>query len=48
MPDRQIAVCREITKIYESVIRGTATEVLQHFMQNPGEVRGEFVVVVAA
>jgi 16S rRNA (cytidine1402-2'-O)-methyltransferase len=47
MPERQIAACRELTKLYESVIRGTATEVLLHFTQNQGEVRGEFVVVVA-
>jgi 16S rRNA (cytidine1402-2'-O)-methyltransferase len=44
---RHVAVCRELTKLYESVIRGTAGEVQTHFAQNPGEVRGEFVVIVA-
>jgi len=45
--ERQVAVCRELTKLYESVVRGTATEVHEHFKQHQGEVRGEFVVVVA-
>jgi 16S rRNA (cytidine1402-2'-O)-methyltransferase len=44
--DRVIATCRELTKIHESVIRGSAKEVLSHFHSNPEEVRGEFVVIV--
>ena len=42
LADRPLAVCREITKLYEEIFRGTATEALAHF-----EVpRGEFVIVV--
>ena len=41
--DRQLVVCREMTKMYEEIWRGTAAEALQHF-ENP---RGEFVIVVA-
>lgn len=42
--DRQCAVCREITKIHEEVVRGTIHEALVHFQEN--EPRGEFVVIV--
>jgi len=40
--DRRIAVCREMTKLYEEVFRGTVSEALVHFTQP----RGEFVVVM--
>jgi 16S rRNA (cytidine1402-2'-O)-methyltransferase len=45
---RLVAVCRELTKIHESVVRGSAADVKAHFESHPGEVRGEFVVVVGA
>lgn len=44
--ERQIAVCRELTKIHESVVTGTASEVLSHFTHHPDEVRGEIVIVI--
>jgi 16S rRNA (cytidine1402-2'-O)-methyltransferase len=43
-PDRRVSVSRELTKLHEQTIRGTATEVLAHF--NTTEPRGEMVVVV--
>ena len=42
--NRQIAIVREITKIYEEVKRGTATELFSYFTQNPP--RGEFVGLI--
>lgn len=42
--NRQIAVCRELTKKFEEVVRGTPEEVLNHFLEN--SPRGEFVIVV--
>lgn len=45
--ERRVIVLRELTKLYESVIEGSAQEVAAHFMAHPGEVRGEFVVIVA-
>ena len=42
--DRRIAVCRELTKTHEEVLRGTAAEHIAHFTQN--EPRGEFVLVI--
>lgn len=43
--DRQIVVCRELTKIYETVYRGSAAEVLEQL--EASSTKGEFVVVVA-
>jgi 16S rRNA (cytidine1402-2'-O)-methyltransferase len=42
LPDRRIAVCREITKRFEEVFVGTAAEALAHFK----EPRGEIVIVI--
>lgn len=43
---KQVVVCRELTKIHESVVRGTAEEVRKHFTDHPDEVRGEVVIVI--
>jgi len=43
-PERQCSVCREISKVHEESVRGTLTEVLNHFKEN--EPKGEFVIVV--
>lgn len=42
--DRQVAVGREITKKFEEIIRGTCSEVLEYYRDNP--VKGEFVIIV--
>ena len=42
--DRQVSVSRELTKLYEENIRGTAKEVLAHYQNKPP--KGEIVVVV--
>ncbi len=44
---RQVTVMRELTKIYESAVSGTADELVDHFKTHPTEVRGEFVVIVS-
>jgi 16S rRNA (cytidine1402-2'-O)-methyltransferase len=43
--DRQVAVCREISKIHEECVRGSLTEVIAHFTAH--EPKGEIVVVLA-
>lgn len=43
--DRQVSVCREISKVHEECVRGTLTEVISHFEEK--EPRGEIVIVVA-
>ena len=43
-PDRPVAVCRELTKVHEEVVRGTAAELAERYA---GEApRGEVVLVV--
>ena len=42
--ERRISVSREITKMHEETIRGTAKEVLAYYTDNPP--KGEIVVVV--
>lgn len=42
--DREVSVSRELTKLYEETIRGTAKEVLEHYTNKPP--KGEIVIVV--
>lgn len=46
IPDREIVVAREITKLFEEFKRGTPTEILDYYSNNPDKVRGEFVIMV--
>jgi len=41
---RPISVSRELSKLHEETVRGTATEVLEHFTKK--EPKGEIVVIV--
>jgi 16S rRNA (cytidine1402-2'-O)-methyltransferase len=43
-PDRPVAVAKELTKIHEFTFRGTLSEALLHFGNQP--VKGEFVLIV--
>ncbi len=40
--ERRLAVCRELTKLYEEVFRGTVSRAIEHFT----EPRGEFTLVI--
>lgn len=42
--DREVAVSRELTKLFEETIRGTVKEVLEYYTNKPP--KGEIVVVV--
>jgi len=44
---RQVAVCRELTKIHEETVIGTPREVAAHYATHRDTARGEFVVIVA-
>jgi 16S rRNA (cytidine1402-2'-O)-methyltransferase len=43
--DRQASVSRELTKMFEETVRGTLTEIKQHF--DTHTIKGEFVLCVA-
>ncbi len=43
--ERQVSVCREISKIHEESVRGSLTEVIAHFSEH--EPKGEIVIIVA-
>jgi len=43
-PAREVAVCRELTKRFEEVVRGTAAELRERFEEPP---KGEVTIVVA-
>lgn len=45
-PARIIVIGRELTKMHEEVVRGTAKEVKEYFLLNKDHLRGEFVVIV--
>ena len=42
--ERPVSVSRELTKMYEETVRGTAQEVLAHYTQKPP--KGEIVIIV--
>lgn len=42
--ERQVSVCREISKIHEESVRGTLKEVAEHFCET--EPRGEIVMIL--
>src|SRR4051812_21453327 len=44
--ERPVAVCRELTKVHEEVVRGTAAELAERYATE--EPRGEVVVVIGA
>ena len=43
LPERHVAVCRELTKRFEEVVRGTAVELAERFSRAP---KGEIVLIV--
>lgn len=43
--DRPISISRELTKLHEETVRGTAQQVLEHFETKPA--KGEIVIVVS-
>jgi 16S rRNA (cytidine1402-2'-O)-methyltransferase len=45
-PKRPVAVCRELTKLHEEVVRGTAASLAERYAEEPP--RGEVVLVVGA
>ncbi len=44
-PERQLALCRELTKVHEETLRGTAKEILQELKARPA-IKGEITIVI--
>jgi 16S rRNA (cytidine1402-2'-O)-methyltransferase len=44
-PGREVAVCRELTKAHEEIVRGTAGELAERYASGPP--KGEVVLVIA-
>ena len=44
--ETKVIVAREITKLFEELVSGSAEEVLTYFVEHPDKVRGEYVVLV--
>lgn len=47
-PEKKITLAREITKMHEEVLQGSATELLEVLENNPQKQRGEFVVIISS
>jgi 16S rRNA (cytidine1402-2'-O)-methyltransferase len=44
---RVVTVARELTKIHESLVQGSVSDVVAYFEKHSDQVRGEFVVIVS-
>ena len=42
--DRKIALCRELTKIHEEVLRGTISEMIEYYKEK--SPKGEYVLII--
>lgn len=47
LPEAQVVIARELTKLHEETVVGTPEEVQAYFEAHPDHQRGEFVVIVA-
>jgi 16S rRNA (cytidine1402-2'-O)-methyltransferase len=45
--NRTVVVCRELTKQFESVVRGSAQFAAGYFAEHDDEIRGEFCIIVS-
>ncbi|MCF6264233.1 MAG: 16S rRNA (cytidine(1402)-2'-O)-methyltransferase [Xanthomonadales bacterium] len=44
--ERELVICRELTKTFETTLRGTAEELLEIVSTNPNQRKGEFVLLL--
>ena len=43
-PTRRLTIARELTKMYEETIRGTLSELINHFKER--NIKGEIVIIL--
>lgn len=46
--DVRVSVVRELTKLHEEVVQGTAREVIEHFQMHPDTIKGECVIIISS
>ena len=46
MPNRQISISKELTKLNEKIFRGDVKKVLNEILNKKGNIKGEFVIVL--
>ena len=46
VPEREIVVTRELTKIFETIYRGSIAEIMQKIINDKKQQKGEFVIIV--
>lgn len=44
-PEKRIIIGRELTKMYEEIVRGNVAGAIQYFTEHPDKVKGEFSVI---
>lgn len=44
-PEQHIIIGRELTKVFEEVVRGSVSDGLRYFTEHPDKVKGEFVII---
>jgi len=44
--EKKVVIGRELTKMFEEVVRGSIQEGLQYFAEHPEKIKGEFVIIV--
>jgi 16S rRNA (cytidine1402-2'-O)-methyltransferase len=44
--EKKIVIGRELTKMFEEIVRGNIAEIVKYFEKNPHKIKGEFVVIV--
>jgi len=45
-PLREAVLARELTKVYETILTGTLSELLQQLLADPQQQKGEFVILI--
>lgn len=45
-PEKQLIIGRELTKMYEEIVRGNVAETIAYFTEHGDKVKGEFSVIV--
>lgn len=44
--NKKIIVGRELTKLFEEIVRGSAEEILEYFKKQPEKIKGEFTIII--